>query len=71
MSLRDEIQIELVIDIPDANDIFPDLHQMKEIGIVALRHCGISTGAASLVFTDDSTIQSPVSYTHLTLPTKA
>ena len=56
--MRDEIQIELVIDIPDTNDIFPDLHQMKEIGIVALRHCGISTGAASLVFTDDSTIQS-------------
>ena len=56
--MRDEIQIELVIDIPNANDVLPDLHRMKEIVIVALRHCGISTGAASLVFTDDSTIQS-------------
>ena len=56
--MRDEIQIELVIDIPNANDVLPDLHGMKEVATAVLRHCGVSTGAASLVFTDDSTIQS-------------
>ena len=56
--MRDDIQIELAVDIPDANDMLPYLHGMKEIAMVVLRHCGISTGAASLAFTDDSTIQS-------------
>ena len=56
--MRDDIQIELAIDIPDANNILSNLHGMKEIATVVLRHCGIATGAASLVFTDDSTIQS-------------
>ncbi len=56
--MRDEIRIELVIDIPDADNTLHDFYGMKEIAAVVLRHCGISTGAASLVFTDDSTIQS-------------
>ena len=58
LPLRDEIRIELVIDIPDADNTLHDFYGMKEIAAVVLRYCGISTGAASLVFTDDSTIQS-------------
>ena len=56
---------------PTANQVLPGLLASGSLGAADLARCAATCSSLARIVTRDPSSDAPVSYTHLTLPTKA